>query len=426
MKQIILLSCVFLYSTFSIAQKTIKKEDFEHLVDYANCKYVQAFIEQNDTGKPYYTDIYKVKVKPELEKVSLANFTTILNFGKLEELLSDNTLVLELAKKINDRKSKFDKFKDDESLISSLKAKSWGKIDLNKTAIKLQSEIFKKYNLAQVSKISKEPEKKVENAQKTVASIQDNDTAIIKESESKVENAQTIVAELQNLKLKMDSLEQQYKELRDNRITGLYSSFNSFRIIFFVVIGFLIIVNILIYFLLKNLLLREYIIKQVIESKRIEEKFNPKNKNQPNNITKSYTLNEKDIDTIVDRVLECKRLNEKETHQQQKPTINENIEPSKSSVKYLKGKSGKIFNRIDNSPENSFFRLYNETENTALFEFYGNEAEAIAKRIFSEDICNIVSGSYQNAHSVKTNKPGKIKRLGDQWEVTELIEINLI
>ena len=107
-----------MFSTFSIAKKTIKKEDFEHLVDYANCKYVQAFIEQNDTGKPYYTDIYKVKVKPELEKVSLANFTTILNFGKLEEILSDNTLVLELAKKINDRKSKFDKFKDDASLIS--------------------------------------------------------------------------------------------------------------------------------------------------------------------------------------------------------------------------------------------------------------------------------------------------------------------
>ena len=92
----------------------------------------------------------------------------------------------------------------------------------------------------------------------------------------------------------------------------------------------------------------------------------------------------------------------------------------------MKGKSGNIFNRVENTPENSFFKLFNESDDTAQFEFCGDEAEAIAKRIFSEDISKIVSGSYHNAKSVITNKPGKIRRDGDQWEVIEPVEIKLV
>lgn len=427
MKQIlVLVSFAFFCNTWVIAQKKISKADFEQLVDYSNCKYVQAFIEKYDIGKTSYSEIYETKVKPELDNVSLTNLSTVLSFKKLEELLSYNTVVLDLAKTINVKKSKFDESKNADSLISLLKIKSWKKVDLSKTSVKIQNELMTKYNLTQIKNNSKEPEKKVDNKQANVTPLPVNDNITNRESEINFENTQKAATELKILQIKLDSLQQQYIELRDKEIIRLSRSIDGFRIIIFSAFGFLIIIIVAIFFLFQKRFLREFIINQVLESKRIDEKFSIKNTYQSNNIVKSYSLTEKDINTIVDRVLECERLNENQNLQQTKTTTIEKPEPPRSTQKYLKGKSGKIFSRVDNSPENSFFRLYNESEATALFEFFGNEAEAIAKRIFSEDICNIVSGSYQNAHSVKTNKPGKIKRLGDQWEVTEPIEINLV
>jgi hypothetical protein len=92
---------------------------------------------------------------------------------------------------------------------------------------------------------------------------------------------------------------------------------------------------------------------------------------------------------------------------------------------YLKGKSGKMFNRLENNQENSFFKLFNVNGDIGYFEFSGNDAEAIAKRVFGDDICNIVSGGYQTGRSVRTIKPGKVKRVGDGWEVIERAEIEL-
>jgi hypothetical protein len=170
---------------------------------------------------------------------------------------------------------------------------------------------------------------------------------------------------------------------------------------------------------MKTIKLREYIIKQVLDSERIEKKFASKEMDP-------YTLSEKDLNIIADRVLECEMLTLNETQKDIKPEKTQNIiKSSKSEVKFLKGKSGTMFNRAENNPDNSFFKLFNESDGTAQFEFHGNDAEAIAKRIFSEDICIIVSGNYQNATSIKTSKPGKIKRVGEQWEVIEPIQIRL-
>ena len=205
----------------------------------------------------------------------------------------------------------------------------------------------------------------------------------------------------------------------EEKIRDLQKSLKNFEIIFFFVFGLLIVIIVSdIYLRLKKGKLREYIIKQVLDSERIAQKFTA--------ITKTQNLTEKDINTIANRVLERKLFNEKQIREQAKTTDEESFEPSKSTIKYLKGKSGKIFSRVEYTPENSFFKLFNENDNTALFEFCGDEAEAIAKRIFSEDICNIVSGNYQNANFVKTKKPGKIRRVGDQWEVTVPVEIKLI
>ena len=91
----------------------------------------------------------------------------------------------------------------------------------------------------------------------------------------------------------------------------------------------------------------------------------------------------------------------------------------------LSGNEGNRFNTVGTSSDNSFFKIINEKSDTAEFEFSGLEAEAIAKKVFNEHISKITSGSLKTAQSVKTINRGEIKRVGDYWEVTKHIEIEL-
>lgn len=405
MKQLVLLTSFFsLCITSIIAQKTISKEDFEHLVDYANCKYLQAFIELKDAGTPYFKDYYEKKVKPELEKTTLDNFETILAYDKLIELLSNNIPALQLAKKINERKLKFDGLHDNVSLINTLGAKGWQDIDLSTTGANIHNEILKKYNLDKDNKNTGIPEGEVVNTQITQTSKQ-----------------------VEELQAKLDKLQTQYENLNnDTKIIEYQKSFENFRLIVFSLFGVLFLIIVAIYLRLNKSISRENIIKHILDSKRIEEKFAPNDRNQLNKLKGSDNPDEKKSSPFTDSAIADELPNEKEIQQQTKISAKENSQASAVSPKYLKGMSGKIFSRVENTPENSFFKLFNEGNDTANFEFCGDGLEAIAKRIFSDDICKIVSGSYQNAHTVKTDKAGKIKRVGDQWEVTEPVEIKLV
>lgn len=106
---------------------------------------------------------------------------------------------------------------------------------------------------------------------------------------------------------------------------------------------------------------------------------------------------------------------------------NRNVTPQiqYGAEKYLKGKTGKRFNRAEDNPDYSFFKLINEKDGTAQFTFHGDDREAIAKRVFNDDICDIISGSYQNSNSVKVLNPGEIKYVNEGWEVTKRINIAL-
>jgi predicted ribosome quality control (RQC) complex YloA/Tae2 family protein len=93
--------------------------------------------------------------------------------------------------------------------------------------------------------------------------------------------------------------------------------------------------------------------------------------------------------------------------------------------KYLKGQNGNKFSRLEDNPEDSFFRLFNQKDDYAQFEFYGDGEEAIANRVFGDKICRIVSGNYQTGKSVRNVKPGRIRYVNDAWEVTELLDVAL-
>lgn len=207
--------------------------------------------------------------------------------------------------------------------------------------------------------------------------------------------------------------QQQYDDLRKWGLSSICG-----------ILSIILIVSVIVYRKVKG---RDEIVEIVLKSRRIAEAFAPPQNYPPQNSAKTGQLTEREINLIVDRVLECLTLNEKETKpSSQSSESNGGFIPPRTVYKYLKGKTGKIFNRVDNTPDNSFFRLSNEYGDIADFEFYGNEEEAIAKRIFHEDICNILSGNYQNAHSVQIITPGKVKRIGEQWSVIEPMKIILI
>lgn len=391
---LILLLC----SSFAQGQQKIDKETFEKLVDYANCKYVESFIEKHDKEKSAYYKTYQKDLAKRLQEASVENLQEILSYSELSNQLSNNTPAQILAERINDRKTKYNDYHDNISLINSLSTTGWYNIDLSQTAANIQNSILSIF----------EPTDKKSKNTKPI-------------SEAEVVKAQTIQTstQVEQLQSKFNELQQQNDKLsNDNTTNEIQKSLNTFKLIVLGAFILLFIFLVVILFLLKRNL-REYIITQVLKSERIERKFAPKD-------AKPYNLSEKEINIIANRVLEQKRLTTNEIQPQATINVKESIESKKPISKYLKGKSGKIFNRAENTPDNSFFKLLNENDETAQFEFFGNEAEALAKRIFSEDICKIMSGSYQNAHSIVTSKPGKVKRVGEQWEVTEPIQIKLI
>lgn len=392
MKHIFLtITIVFLCYFSTFAQKTISKEDFEKLIDYANCNYIMTYIEKNDSGKPYFTDTDFKKLKSDFYKVSLKDFKTIPDYNDIKKLLANNNQALDLAETINKRKEEYNSIHSDELLIQKLKATVWAKTDLVPTADSVLKSVYEKFRIE--DKISAQ---EIEQTQTNTTSTQG-------------EQLQTIVKE-----------EQYQDEMlnAESHILDYQKSLYVFKLIVMSAFILLILLLGIIFFLFRRNL-SEYIIKQVLESNRINERFTPKEVN-------SYTLTENDLNIITNKVSDKMQLLVKENQPPTQPIIEVPNETAMPVAKYLKGKSGKIFNRVENTPENSFFKILNGNEEIAQFEFCGNEVEAIAKRIFSEDICVIASGNYHNARTVTTSKPGKIKRIGDQWEVIEPIHINLI
>jgi hypothetical protein len=388
MKKLTLLNIALFLTSFCFGQVTITKPDFEKLVDYANCKYVQSFIEKNDASKPYFNDFYLKKVKPSFDTVSIDN---PLNYEQIKKLLMNNMPALALAERINKRKDKYFECQNNISLLESLITSDWNNVDLSKTATDIQNEISAKFDL------DKENENEIDSNQPV-------------QSTSQVEELQPQLKQLQD----------QYESPANDIKTEYQKSLRSLKISLYIGLGILLLLILAVFVLLIKFTSRNRIINYILNSQRVTEKFNLRGNIQ----TEPYKPTDADINLIVDRVLECMRLDESEVINK-KETIREGDESLKKSYKYLKGQTGKIFSRAENSSENSFFRLFDENDDYAFFEFNGDEAEAIANRIFSADVCNIISGSYQDAHEVTTSKPGKVKRIGDQWEVVEPVQIKL-
>lgn len=220
---------------------------------------------------------------------------------------------------------------------------------------------------------------------------------------------ETIKADIKNIDGKVNEA--------DNSFIGLF---------FLSIVINLIVLFVVLFLFLKKYLSKDKITKKVLKSDRFENELNKrfnnlvvpqKELNKINlSVKREIKLYQKVNPTTIIKEVQSNNINNK----------NENIgyEPPKPT-KYLSGNEGNRFNTLDTSSDNSFFKIVNEKGDTAEFEFSGLEAEAIAKKVFNEHISKITSGSLKTAQSVKTIKPGEIKRVGDYWEVTKPIEIEL-
>ncbi|MDD2475322.1 MAG: hypothetical protein PHI32_05365 [Dysgonamonadaceae bacterium] len=237
-----------------------------------------------------------------------------------------------------------------------------------------------------------------------------------KEVDSKIEEVDTRLGKLNTL----------IKEQNEGKAVLIFSIIILNAIV-------IIIVFIILYIFSKTEIFKNIIIEKVVKSQRVEDMVNKKLYQQK----KSQSFNKfttTEIKEIGDRVikyiesLEIKKMDSENKGEQYKENIInpkiilQNTEQS-SPPKYLKGKTGNRFNNTDSSPEGSFFKIIDEKEETAHFVFNGVEEEAIAKRVFSDDISKIISGSYDNWKFVRTVTPGEIKHVGDHWEVTKPIEV---
>ncbi|HOL87063.1 MAG TPA: hypothetical protein PLK32_06890 [Defluviitoga tunisiensis] len=401
MKTILRLIVLFLFlnSTQLFAQKSITKQEFEKIVDYANCMYVKAFIEKNDKGKPYYTDTYEKKIKKKLENVNIEKPESIIDYKKLLELLSNNSPAAELAKRINNRKLKYDEFSDDETLIKSLSTTGWINIDLSGTALAIQNKLRERYKLQNNMNAS---EGEIIKTQ-TIQTLRQVDELL-----SKVEDLQEKVNNLQN---EIDVI---------NTTNATHqNSLKQIRQVIFGILFFFMALVIIIFFYFKRFQSRDRdkVINYVLNSERIDKKFLKTD-------SYSYKLTDNDRKIIVEEIIE--KLNKNSPNQIPNVENEQKLNPVNSVVKYLFGLNGKTFSRVQNTPENTFFKLINENGDVANFEFFGDAEEAIAKRIFADDICTIVSGGFQNAKNVQNIEPGKLKRVNDKWEVVEPLKIKLI
>ncbi|NDV65649.1 hypothetical protein [Bacteroides sp. 224] len=373
-KILLIISILFLSTLQCFAQKTITKTEFEDLVDYANCRYTAKYIEsfRDDEIEKENIDKYDKNIKSILDEATIKKSP---KFNELEKLLKNNgwsKTFTELTQKVCEKKQKFTSNEMNiKDAIQLLQLDGKLGTQLKNEVERLSQEILEYY---------KEETQSSEN-----------------DSQSTDEQGEK-------------SLMEEYKKLKKEVV-----------LLEGIAVGVLVLFIIVLIFMFKKIKGRESIIKIVLGSDRIRNSFAPKKDYSERKGTYNYTLTDKDVNLIVDKVLECLKLNEEEKRSNQ-PT---NASPLKVTYKYLKGKNEKTFSREDNTPEDSFFRISNESNDTADFEFFGNEKEAIARRIFSDDICEIVSGNYQKAQSVEIIKIGKVKRIEGGWTVIEPIKIKL-
>jgi len=390
-------------------QNKMDKATFEKLVDYANCQYLMAFIEKNDAGKDYIKNTYEKTVKPELQKAVLNDLSNVPTFGKIKNLFpkGSNESALQLANRINDRKSKYNESPDNNTLLELLKTKGWNNVDLEATAQNIQNRIRTEFNFEQEQIL--EPESS-------------------KTASTQVDELQAQIAELQ----------QQYNNLKnDSKILDIQRSIKNLRlliiILIFIIVGYLFLIIVGHLFSKNNFnsktdKSRWKFIKKICG--RISNKtdansnvraFEVEFQNLKNNFNAELQSSKNEFELKLKNLRnEFDKFPKKTNEFQQKSDMDElgGTNSAYENVKYLKGKNGNEFSRVEDSPDGAYWRMLKSNGETAQIEFYGTTEDARSKFNGIFDNVSETIGDIQNAKIVKTIGRGIIKLVDNKWKVT--------
>jgi hypothetical protein len=396
-KLAVIINLIILFSFTCIAQNKIVKTEFEHLIDYANCQYLMAFIENYDAGKPYIKDTYEKSVKPVLQKSSLDDLNSIPTFEIIKGLFpgNSNNAALQLAEKINERKLKYDNSPDYDALLKLLTAESWREINLTRTATKIQNDIRKKYNLGIVSQQEIVNDKTIENSGK-VEELQEKNQA---------------------LQQRVEILGKQINELKTKELEPL-------KIKFWIALIATWFVMIVLFFISRRKnhqqreLNRDQIITTVLESQKIANRFYSNNHNK---VSLNIKPIEDKISLIEKQIIQIQNKEDSNGEKEVKEFSDIKNSPIRDD-KFFKSKNGKILiEELQNSTDASF-RVFNLSGNDAKFEYCGG----VINQDFFTDVCSFANNpsDIPNKTRITTTIPGTVKKdSNNKWEVVEKAKI---
>lgn len=382
-KKLVSILIVFLFfSQIGFAQKTISETEFNHLVDYANCFYLKTYIEKK--GESNFSD----EIRLYIEKASLDEYDNI-SYETLIGLLFNQNSARNLAGKINNRKVNFKNYSDDKSLLQSLSTTGWDGVDLTNTANTILSNIQTKLNEKSTSIIGDsqiENPKEVPQTQPAPKGVnEDTDASFLDKSLIDKNTSMVIYVLLVLNLLAFTVLVLKIRNLSKNK-----SNINS-----------------------------DEIYQKVINDDRILNLLKSKVPINSVDPTNRFQLI---LDDISKRLLKTESsLIQLEKLVGQKPN-----ELPKNTDKFLKGKSGNVFSRVESSSEGCFYKLINEKNETAEFEFCANIEDVRHQTNAVFDNVSELSGSIQNAKSIQTAEKGKVKLVNGKWEVTQKTKIKFI
>ncbi|MDR1897725.1 MAG: hypothetical protein LBR10_13135 [Prevotellaceae bacterium] len=372
MKKIIrLMEIMILCSTIGCSTQNIDKATYNKWVDYANSKYVEAYIEtfRDNPKKAEAIKKYNDVIKPKLQA---STPDKPCPFDKLSALLKNNgwTQIEEnLARKFKENKQ--GNTIDDLLAIDMLDDKEV----LEDTKIELKKELEDRI---------KEKEEK-EKTEKDVKK-QDNRRSSSKQSRSEKQHLYAICVMVLILGVFAVALQKSRKRIRklNKKIRELNQQIGN-----------------------PNQQIKELNQQLQKKEKQLQEK--------------EKQLQEKE-----------KQLQEKEKQLQELKTENNSPEPESTGGTpetdsqpqyFLTKKIGNSFHRISANPEDCFFRMLNNNGGCADFEFCGNVEYAIAnKNAVFDEVCE-TSGYNRNVRHIKTEERGKVTLRDGKWVVTTKAKI---
>lgn len=400
MKKIaVVVNLIILFSFTCIAQNRISKNEFELLIDYANCKYLMAFIEQYDAQKPYIKDTYEKSIKPILRNASLDYLNNVPSFNKIKELFPNNSnnAALQLAEQINIKKSVYNNKLENDALIKTLYVERWENVDLSIMATEVQMSVRKKYNLASYSQQNIENDKKTVDATENAKELQ--------------EKNQTLLQRVEALEQKNRKIENENKEL-DSPNRRIWIA------LFFTWIILIVLLLISRKKVQSTEMNRDKIIKTVLGSQRIESEFSSKYFH----LSQHIEFLKHDLTQLTAVVKELQNRVTNNIENDIKDVSVNNTHFISNNTKYFKSTNVKVLTEELQSSTDAYFMIYDIGENEAKFAYCG----AVVNQDFLTDVCSFVNNpsDVPNKTRIITTIPGTVKHNSDNnWEVVEKAKI---